>query len=196
MISSTTNQDCHSAAVDCGCESEVRAAPPELARSSRGPRSFESVLGNDAELDEVDPPEEVLRARSMQRRHRMMLATCSLVVLLSFLLQVRDDQRVEFRCLPGHPLPHSCTMRLWFGHGCPGCGLTRSFIHLADGDLSASLAVHRLGWLIALAALAQFPYRLLALRQTDGRLLGTRIPKLFSACLIVLLIGNWVLRIH
>lgn len=131
-------------------------------------------------------------AAKARRDHWWMLAIASGVVVLSFLLQVRSDQRVEFRFLPDYPLPHVCGSRGLFGVDCPGCGLTRSFIHLAQGDWTASLAVHRLGWLLAFALLVQFPYRLLALR------FGKRWPrdrlllKLFGYSLIVALAADWV----
>ena len=41
------------------------------------------------------------------------------------------------------PLPESCMTRLQFGIDCPGCGLTRSFIHLAHGEFSEAW---RLNW--------------------------------------------------
>ncbi|NOX56297.1 MAG: DUF2752 domain-containing protein [Planctomycetes bacterium] len=123
-----------------------------------------------------------------------MLAVAVTVVLLSCLLRVRSDERVEFRFFPGHPLPEVCGMRRFFGAQCPGCGLTRSFIYLAEGNWRASLAEHRLGWLFALAVLLQFPYRLAALRWTDRELLGRCLPDLFGYGLLALLFADWVLR--
>ena len=124
-----------------------------------------------------------------------MLAVAVIVVLFSCLLRVRNDERVEFRFLPGHPLPEVCGMRRFFGTRCPGCGLTRSFIYLTEGNWRASLAEHRLGWLLALAVLLQFPYRLAALRWADRELLGRRVPDLFGYGLLALLFTDWVLRL-
>jgi len=41
------------------------------------------------------------------------------------------------------------------GRPCPGCGLTRSWVALARGDIAASFRFHRLGWLTMLYAVAQ-----------------------------------------
>jgi hypothetical protein len=123
-----------------------------------------------------------------------MLLMAAVVVLFSFLLVMRADGRLAFRCLPNWPLPPTCLSQSLFGVKCPGCGLTRSFVCLAGGHWSQSLDMHRLGWLLALAVLFQFPYRLVALLCGRDRPLGRRIPWLFSASLIVLLIGTWVVE--
>ncbi len=138
-----------------------------------------------------DPPS----VDSMRRRHRFMLLVCSGVVLLALPLRVRPDERVEFARLPGIPLPHTCMSRSWFDVECPGCGLTRSVIHLVHGDWRASLAAHRLGWLFVLAALVQFPYRIVALARKDGLVLNPRATSCFGHALIFLLIANWVLNV-
>jgi hypothetical protein len=128
-------------------------------------------------------------------RHRQMLFIAAAVVVLSLLLEVRPDQRVQFGLLPGLPMPETCFSRSVFHVPCPGCGLTRSLICLAHGDLRGSLAMHRLGWLMALAVLLQFPYRIAALVRHDDAPLGVVVPRWFSRLLIAGLIGNWVVGI-
>ena len=78
-----------------------------------------------------------------------MLVVASLVVVLAFALDVRSDLRVVFRGFPSYPVPETCFAKTWLGIRCPGCGLTRSIIYLAQGDWEASLGMHRLGWLMA-----------------------------------------------
>lgn len=131
-------------------------------------------------------------AATARRGHWWMLAITSGVVALSFLLQVRSDQRVAFRFLPDHPLPELCSSRNIFGVDCPGCGLTRSFIHLARGDWHASVAAHRLGWLIALAVLLQIPYRLFALRRDERWPSDSWLPMLLGYSLFVALAAEWI----
>jgi hypothetical protein len=82
-------------------------------------------------------------------------------------------------------------LRSLFGASCPGCGLTRSFILLAQGDFAASFRMHHLGWLLALMVLLQFPYRLASLWWKDRHLLNQRVARLISHALIVLLLANW-----
>jgi len=52
-------------------------------------------------------------------------------------------------------LPLMCGFRRWTGLPCPGCGLTRSWIALAEFDLRSSLRFHRLGWLVMLYVFLQ-----------------------------------------
>jgi Protein of unknown function (DUF2752) len=125
-------------------------------------------------------------------RHREMLIVTTLILLGAFGLKVRADQRVAPRGFPGLPLPETCHTRAWFGVKCPGCGLTRSFIYLAEGDWKTSLATHRIGWLMALAVLLQFPYRLLCLRWDGPRGLTLQAARWFGCFLIVALVGNWL----
>lgn len=105
------------------------------------------------------------------------------------------DQRVILPWIPNWPLPSACYSKSQFHVDCPGCGLTRSFIHLAHGRVSESLALNRIGWLMALAVLLQIPYRTAAVlgRRTDP--LGKRFPQLFGTMLIVLLIANWAINL-
>jgi hypothetical protein len=132
---------------------------------------------------------------SRVQRHRQMLAVAGAVVVLAFLLEVHPDQRVAFRLFPSWPLPETCPSRSLFHIECPGCGLTRSFVHLAHGDWTKSLAIHRVGWLLALAVVLQFPYRLCALRSQDGAPLGSTVPRLFGCLLIFALIANWMVKL-
>jgi Protein of unknown function (DUF2752) len=121
-----------------------------------------------------------------------MLFVASLVVIVAPLLCVLPNGRVALSVAPDHPLPESCLLWTMLGMHCPGCGLTRSFVYLAHGDLAASLAIHRVGWVMALAVLVQFPYRLAALAWPERELLSARVRFLFSATLIALLLGNWL----
>jgi hypothetical protein len=129
------------------------------------------------------------------RRHREMLLISCAVLALALLFQVRADERVAVTGLPEYPLPPTCMSREWFGVRCPGCGLTRSFVHLAHGDWSAAWRSHRLGWLLMAALLLQFPYRIVAMARGGRSPLGTLLPKLFGYALITLLFANWSLDV-
>jgi len=124
-----------------------------------------------------------------------MLLISLAVISLAGLLEVRSDQRVFVHGFPACPLPEMCMSRTWLGLECPGCGLTRSFVHLAHGDLSASWRLHRLGWLLALAVVAQLPYRLVALATGKSAPLGTTFPRLCAWTLVVLLLVNWLVNL-
>ena len=63
---------------------------------------------------------------------------------------------------------------------------------IAHGDVPASLAVHRLGWLVALLVALQVPYRLWAMRSSGGEPLGQRAPWVIGWSVMGLLIANWI----
>jgi Protein of unknown function (DUF2752) len=126
------------------------------------------------------------------RRHREVLAASLVVLALAFALVEVPGGRVAVRGLTGYPLPPSCASRTLLGLKCPGCGLTRSFIHLAEGDWSASWRCHRLGGFLAAVLIFQVPYRLLALQRPDRPLIPARWQGPLGVALIVLLIVNWL----
>lgn len=140
----------------------------------------------------TSPSEQVSIAT---RRHRQMLIGALIVMGLACVLQVLPGQRVAFFFLPGWPLPETCPSRSLFHVECPGCGLTRSFIHLAHGQWAASWNVHRVGWFLALAVVMQVPYRLIALRCRNRAPLGTSLPKFYGMLLVALLFVNWLVNV-
>lgn len=133
--------------------------------------------------------------RAMRRYHIEMLIVAAIAVAGSLLLEVQADQRVGLRYGPELGLPPTCVSRDWFDIPCPGCGLTRSFIELAQGRFANAWYHHRLGWVLALAALFQFPYRCYALRYPDAQLLSRNVTKWIGTILIGLLIGNWMFNL-
>jgi Protein of unknown function (DUF2752) len=145
------------------------------------------------------PPEAVsepsLDSRSRVRHHQHILAIAFAVVILAFVLVEVSDGRVAVRGFTRYPLPEGCMSRYLFGLNCPGCGLTRSIIHLAEGDWRASWRSHRLGGLMAAVIAFQIPYRLLALSRPDRPIIPTRWLVLFGYLLIAMLIGNWLFNV-
>jgi Protein of unknown function (DUF2752) len=129
------------------------------------------------------------------QRHRAMLAIACAAGILAFALQKLPGGQVSFRGLARIPLPQTCFSRSWLGLKCPGCGLTRSIIHLAEGDWEASWRNHRLGSLMAVVILVQIPYRLLALRRLDRPLIGPQWQAVLAYALIALLLGNWLVEL-
>jgi hypothetical protein len=129
------------------------------------------------------------------RRHHVVMAVACVVCVLAFALRVRPDGRVAVRGFPQYPLPPTCPSRTLMGLKCPGCGLTRSLIHVAEGDWLASWRDHRLGGLMAVGIAFQIPYRLLALRRPDRRFIPSRWQALLGSALIALLIGNWLVDV-
>lgn len=137
------------------------------------------------------------RIKRARQRDWEVLSLTLVALVLSAVLQVRDDGRVYFPGVAAHPLPESCMSRSLLGVKCPGCGLTRSFISLAHGHWADALAWHRVGWLVFLFAAVQVPYRLKRLygkRQAEAGS-GKGVGRWLGWLLIAVLVGNWVVGI-
>lgn len=143
------------------------------------------------DAQETDCDDRAQLRRWLRKRHVEMLVMSTVVVLGSLSLRAGADGKVAPAGFSQFKLPETCGSRLWFGVDCPGCGLTRSFIALARGDLSASLAYNRVGWVVALAVLLQFPYRVFALREMRTRLVERAWMKWFGWAMIAVLVGSW-----
>lgn len=123
----------------------------------------------------------------------LILCLALMAVVLAVIFRVMPDQRVEWSS--GNPLPPTCMTRALFDMNCPACGLTRSFVHLADGDLLRSFGANRVGWLLAALVLLQIPLRIAVL---SGRV-QPRHPlvewqSLALLAIAALLVVNWAIN--
>ncbi len=98
-----------------------------------------------------------------------------------------------FVSLPGVSL---CAFQAFFSRPCPGCGMTRSVVNLAQGDVLTSLRLHPLGIVLGVGLVASFfsaTYGSIRGRDPAWRFLnvhGARASILF----LVALIGIWIVR--
>jgi hypothetical protein len=129
------------------------------------------------------------------RLHRQVLAVSCAVWALALALEELPDGRIAARGVPQFPLPQTCVSRTWLGLKCPGCGLTRSIIHVAAGELRASWHDHRLGGLVGFLIALQVPYRILALSRREQPLIAPRWQAAISYALIALLLLNWLVDV-
>jgi hypothetical protein len=125
-------------------------------------------------------------------RHLEVLILASLALLGALLLQVREPDQVSVLGISALTLPPLCQSQALLGVPCPGCGLTRSFVHYAHGDWRAGWANHRIGGLLLLVTLAQIPYRICALWGPRRLLINSFIRRATSYALLALLLGNWL----
>ncbi len=152
--------------------------------------AFEPLAGG---ADPTNVAAQVARRRAALRdRHWTMLVLCAIVVALSFALQLDGGDRVT--ATNRWPLPVMCGSRALLGVECPGCGLTRSFVALAHGEVRRSLEFHRIGWLMFAAVVGQLVYRPWALYELRTKIVERRWPTWFGSLLISALIGNWLLK--
>jgi uncharacterized protein DUF2752 len=143
-----------------------------------------------------DGPEQSRRRRItwLQERHRTMLVLSIFVIVMSLALELRPSGHVAVSWLSIDALPPLCGSRTLFGVECPGCGLTRSFVALASGDIRESFRLHRVGWLLAVAVVLQIPYRIYALRELRTSIPERKWPTWFGNLLIAALIINWLAK--
>lgn len=95
------------------------------------------------------------------------------MLLCAWLLSVGDERRVLLPWID-LPLPETCATRMQFGIDCPGCGLTRSLIHIAHGELSAA-------WRLQPVSLAVFAFAVLQIPLAASHLLRVQHPLLATA---------------
>lgn len=126
-----------------------------------------------------------------ERHWPILLLTVGMGAAL-VLLEIRSGGGVGLRGGGFPELPAVCLSRRLFGVDCPGCGLTRSLVSLARGDLAASWSYHRLGWAVALAILIQFFFRIFVLvRLKGGRAVSCRWLDYLGLAVVTLLFANW-----
>jgi hypothetical protein len=103
-------------------------------------------------------------ARKGRTEHLWILAMAIAAVAGSFLLVPSDGPALDLAVpLTGIqiPLPGTCFSHRIFGVSCPGCGLTKSFVLTARGDLGGALRSNPVGPALFLVCLLQIPYRMI-----------------------------------
>jgi hypothetical protein len=101
-----------------------------------------------------------------------------------------------------HPDPDGglilCVFRSLTGLPCPGCGLTRSFCALAQGDVSAAFRFHILGPMAYVVVVVYWLRGGLALLGFDGlvaRFDGATATRWLPVTGIVVLVGLWLVTL-
>lgn len=137
------------------------------------------------------------RARSY---HAGILTAAAVVLFAAAVLQVRGETQVA---LLGVALPESCAWRRLMGLNCPGCGLTRSFVSLAHGEVSRAWHFHPLGPLLFGVVAMQLPYRGFQLWRLSHSLPELKgrwtigIPVLLAVALgarWIVWVGEWIIE--
>jgi hypothetical protein len=170
--------------------------PPGVPTVDTGPRPLsEAIKSPDASriIEFVaDADDDDRRRRVLRNHHWTMLAMSVAVLGLSFALQIDGSGSVATGW--SQRLPIACGSRALFDVDCPGCGLTRSFVALAHGDVRQSLAFHRVGFVLAAVVVLQLVYRPWALYELRTKIVHHRWPHWVGYGLIGLLIVNWLMK--
>ncbi len=133
--------------------------------------------------------EAAVEAQAPRARHRRMLHI-RFWILLTFV--------GGWLSLPHIPLPRLalCAFQQVTGLPCPGCGMTRSVMTLASGDLVESLTLHPFGVALALLLLAATAASGLALVQPRDLLTEATVrhgPWIVAGIAVSLLL-IWIVR--
>lgn len=133
--------------------------------------------------------------------HLWILAFATIALAGAFVLQPVDGGTL---CLPVPalggkiPLPPVCFSRLVFGVSCPGCGLTRSFVAFAHGNLREAVGWNPMGPVLFVICLLQVPYRVVEYKELwKDRPVWVRARKLSEAFVWLVpagLVGCWIFR--
>lgn len=90
-----------------------------------------------------------------------------------------------------------CTMKLFFGVSCPGCGMTTCFAHFVRGQFVEAARANLAGVVLATVCLMLIPWSLFSARR--GRLWWVSDPIAFTSALAICLSGlamvTWVVRL-
>ena len=161
----------------------------EIVQAELAPRSDGNATGS----SQAGKPAQALRSA---KQYQLILLTMALFVLAaSFILQPPTNYAVM---LPGFDveIPGICVWRRATGADCPGCGLTRSFICLAHGDLNSAWQYNPAGLLLFLVCVAQIPYRgYQYYRLRHGRSeWQSRIGSIVIWIAVVALLAQWAAR--
>ena len=127
----------------------------------------------------------------------ILIFTLTLFGLSIFLRSPLDDDHRVF--IPGTktPLPELCTAKRFTGIGCPGCGMTRAFINIADGRFVRAFQFNPASFIVFGLLLAQIPIRIVQIwRIYKGQPtydLSRHVHVLWF--LMIVLITQWVWKI-
>jgi len=98
------------------------------------------------------------------------------------------------RLLPLRSILPACAFRGITGIPCPTCGSTRAVVHLAQGDIGASLVMNPLVSVCFLGAVVYFLYSLITLRYGGSRIaisLSEQERTALHVALVAFVLGNW-----
>lgn len=129
--------------------------------------------------------------------HWFLLIAASIVVFLAAVLNVHQATQVRIPWLQ-LPLPELCYFKVGTGIDCPGCGLTRSFISFAHGQLLLAWHYNPAGALFFPVVAFQIPYRVAQILRVSRGLPSWNLGKLaygvFAGLFLTLLV-QWVAKL-
>jgi hypothetical protein len=129
--------------------------------------------------------------------HVVLLGLSTTIVVLAVMLSVSGGSQVVLP-LFNTPLPELCMLKRYTGLSCPGCGLTRCFIALGHGDLTAAWSYNPAGIFLFAIVAAQIPLRSYQIWRIRYGLSEVTTGIWGQAALLVfvmVLLGQWTMRL-
>ncbi len=128
---------------------------------------------------------------------RAWVLSASAILIAASAMSLGEHRAVYF---PGfaQKVPETCAAYRFFGVNCPGCGLTRTFIHAAQGEIAAAIELNPVGLLVFAFTAIQIPIGFCQLCFSHhGRLLERwpRWNEWGMGCLLCALCIQWLLRL-
>jgi preprotein translocase subunit SecG len=140
---------------------------------------------------------DVLPKKRYLTPHLIVLSICSVILIGALLLSPAESGEGHLT-IGSITLPDTCTFKNLTGLPCPGCGLTRSLVAAAHGDLRDSFHHHRLGLLTLLYVLLQFVFRIGAIAAPALTLRIFGPEKYLNRGIVILaalFLLNWIYRL-
>lgn len=91
--------------------------------------------------------------------HLVILIICSGIIAAALILTPTKTENPYLK-IGRITLPDTCIFHNLTGLPCPGCGLSRSIVAAAHGEIISSFSLHRLGLLTLAYIMLQFIFRL------------------------------------
>jgi hypothetical protein len=129
--------------------------------------------------------------------HLVILIICSGIIAAALIITPTKTESPYLK-IGSIPLPDTCIFHNLTGLPCPGCGLSRSIVAAAHGEIINSFSHHRLGLLTLVYILLQFVFRLGWILFPKYELRFSRTGKYLDRGIIGLavLFGlNWILTL-
>jgi hypothetical protein len=126
------------------------------------------------------------RARALD----LFLAACAIGMLV-FAVVVDFGHDGELT-LAGQDLGAGCAFRSSTGADCPFCGMSRSFVALADGSVTDSFSFHLLGPIVATAFAAFIVAVFIATWRRQRPVIERRMFAIVCCCVAVASVSLWV----
>jgi hypothetical protein len=129
--------------------------------------------------------------------HAVLLALSGGVLVLAMVLSIRNGKDVLIPVV-NLPVPELCMMRRIGAMDCPGCGMTRCFIALVDGDLAGAWSYNPAGLFMFALVAGQVPFRAMQLwriRRGLGELNPGALANVLIGALVVGMVGQWIVRL-